>query len=93
LSTQLFVANLAYRVGDADLHSHFSQVGEVVSARVVLDRETQRSRGFGFVEMASADLAQAAISQLSDSNLLGRPILVRISEPKGGPRSERGPRY
>jgi RNA recognition motif-containing protein len=79
---KLFVASLPYSATDADLHAHFSQVGEVVSARVARDRDTNRSKGIGFVEMASADLAAEAINCLNESELGGRRIMVQISRPK-----------
>jgi RNA recognition motif-containing protein len=60
----------------------FSTFGEVVDARIITDRETGRSRGFGFVEMASEDEAQQAISELNESNVAGRRIVVNVARPR-----------
>jgi RNA recognition motif-containing protein len=79
---KLFVASLPYAATDDDLHAHFAQVGEVISARVARDRDTHRSKGIGFVEMASEALAAEAIACLNDSELGGRRILVQVSRPK-----------
>lgn len=84
---KLFVGNLAWGVTSEGLGEFFSQVGEVASANVITDRETGRSRGFGFVEMASADLAQKAVEELNDKELEGRKIVVNIAKPKA-PRND-----
>ena len=76
MSTKLFVGSLPWSVSDDKLKETFEKHGNVVSAKVVTDRATGRSRGFGFVEMGSADDAQKAIRALNDSELDGRNIVV-----------------
>src|SRR5450432_4421100 len=73
---KLYVGRLPYRTTDQDLTDLFGQLGEVVSATVIIDRETGRSKGFGFVEMSNDQDAQNAISQLNNSTLEGRTIIV-----------------
>ena len=82
---RLFVGNLPFNTTDEDLHELFASFGEVASARVIVDRETQRSRGFGFVEMESG-LAATAIADLNDTDYGGRNI--RVSE--ANEREQRG---
>ena len=84
---KLFVGSLPWGVDDAKLGELFAQAGNVVSAQVVKDRETGRSRGFGFVEMPNDEEAQRAISELNGANVQGRTIVVNKSEPK--PEGER----
>jgi RNA recognition motif-containing protein len=79
MSNNLFVANLTYSTSNADLESLFSQYGEVTRAQVITDRETGRSRGFGFVEMASAEEANAAIEALNGKDHDGRNLTVNIA--------------
>ena len=76
MSTKLFVGSLPWSVNDEKLKETFEAHGNVVSAKVVMDRATGRSRGFGFVEMESADEANKAIKALHDSELVGRKIVV-----------------
>ena len=76
MSTKLFVGSLPWSIDDAKLKETFETHGNVVSAKVVMDRATGRSRGFGFVEMGSADEANKAIKALNDSELGGRNIVV-----------------
>ena len=76
MSTKLFVGSLPWSVNDEKLKEAFEEHGNVVSAKIVMDRTTGRSRGFGFVEMGSADDAQKAIKALNDSELDGRNIVV-----------------
>ena len=76
MSTKLFVGSLPWSVNDDKLKEAFEAHGNVVSAKVVMDRTTGRSRGFGFVEMGSADEAKNAIKALHDSELGGRNIVV-----------------
>ena len=83
----IYVGNLAYATDDEALRAAFAAYGEVSSARVVLDRMTNRSKGFGFVEMPNAEEANAAIAALNGAELDGRPIRVNESQPK--PREER----
>ena len=78
----LYVGNLAYEVTDEDLKSAFQAHGEIESARVIMDRETGRSKGFGFVEMPKAEQAQEAIKALNGSQIGGRAITVNEARPK-----------
>lgn len=82
MSTKLFVGSLAWATTDQGLQSHFSQVGTVTEARVIMDKQTGRSRGFGFVTMSSPEEAAAAIEKLDKSELDGRPINVTQAEEK-----------
>lgn len=80
--TKLFVGSLPWAVDDQKLGDLFSQHGEVVSAVVLKDRMTGRSRGFGFVEMTSEEDANKAIEALNGSDLDGRKIVVNIARPR-----------
>ena len=82
MSTKLFVGSLPWSVDDQKLQEAFEKHGEVVSAKVILDRETGRSRGFGFVEMASQESADSAISALNNADLGGRNIVVNVAKPR-----------
>jgi len=86
--TKLFVGNLSWSTTDDSLRAFFEQVGQVESARVVMDKMTGKSRGFGFVEMPNADEAAKAIADLNDRDLDGRNIRVNEALPEG----ERPPR-
>ena len=79
---KLYVGNLAWAVSDEDLASLFAEHGRVVSAAVITDRETGRSRGFGFVEMD--DGADAAMEALNGFDFKGRPLRVNEAQSKGG---------
>jgi len=76
VSTKLFVGSLPWSVNDEELKETFEKHGTVVSAKVITDRDTRRSRGFGFVEMESSSDADNAIKALNDSELNGRNIVV-----------------
>ena len=76
MSTKLFVGSLPWSVNDEELKQTFEKHGTVVSAKVITDRDTQRSRGFGFVEMESSSDANNAIQALNNSELDGRNIVV-----------------
>ncbi len=82
MSTKLYVGNLAFGVTSDDLHEHFAQAGAVESAKVVEDRETGRSRGFGFVEMTSSEEAMAAIEKFNGQDLDGRNLVVNEARPR-----------
>lgn len=82
MSTKLFVGSLAYAVNDDQLQEFFSSAGKVESAKVITDRDSGRSKGFGFVEMSSEDEAKKAISELNGKELEGRPITVTEARPK-----------
>jgi RNA recognition motif-containing protein len=83
MQVKLFVGNLPWSVGDAELEALFSEHGEVQSARVVTDRDTGRSRGFGFVELTTDDVA-AVINATNGREIDGRPLRVNEAEDKGG---------
>jgi RNA recognition motif-containing protein len=82
MGNKLYVGNLAYSVRDESLQQAFSQFGAVTSAKVMMDRETGRSKGFGFVEMGSDAEAQAAINGMNGQALEGRPIVVNEARPR-----------
>lgn len=88
MPTKLFVGGIPYRTTDEELRQLFSQAGEVVSVFIPMDRETQRPRGFAFVEMVDDAAADKAISMLDGSELEGRKIAVN----KARPMEERAPR-
>jgi RNA recognition motif-containing protein len=81
----IYVSNLGFHVGNEDLKGFFAAYGEVTSAKVVFDRETDKSRGFGFVEMANDTEAEAAIQKLNGSVIQGRAMNVNIAKPKERP--------
>lgn len=88
MEAKLYVGNLPYTTTDADLQSLFAQAGTVVSAAVVKDRESGRSKGFGFVEMSNDAEAQQAISLLDGKDFQGRSLKVNVARPReeGGQR-------
>lgn len=79
---QIYVGNLSYKISDQELKNVFEEFGEVTSAKVIIDRKTGRSKGFGFVEMNSDDEAQAAINELDGSEIKGRTVKVNKARPK-----------
>ncbi len=81
----LYVGNMSYDMSEQDLEQTFAEFGTVVSVKIITDRETGRAKGFGFVEMSSADEGKAAISNLDGKELFGRNL--RVNEAK--PREER----
>ena len=82
MSTKIYVGNLPYTVTDAIMESNFAEFGSVSSAKVMMDRETGRSKGFGFVEIGSAEAAQAAIKALDGMSVDGRSITVNLARPR-----------
>jgi RNA recognition motif-containing protein len=82
LSKKLYVGNLSFRTSSSDLDQLFSQYGSVISAQVLEDRETGRSRGFGFVEMNSDEEAAAAVESLHDREFQGRRLTVNEAKPR-----------
>lgn len=78
----IYVGNLAYGTTDDDLRAAFAPFGAITSARVVLDKETGRSRGFGFVEMPSQSEALTAIEALNQTQLQGRQLRINEARPK-----------
>ena len=98
--TRLFVGNLSYQTGENDLQDYFAQAGAVTSVNLMLDKMTGKSRGFAFVEYASAEEAQNAIDQFHNKEFQGRAITVNVARPRedrptrfgggGGNRDSRG---
>jgi RNA recognition motif-containing protein len=84
---KLYVGNLAFETSGDNLRQHFEKAGTVETATVVEDRDTGRSRGFGFVEMSSKEEAEAAIAQFDGNDLDGRNLKVNVAKPREG-RSE-----
>jgi RNA recognition motif-containing protein len=101
MSTKLYVGGLPYSTTEAELSELFALQGTVESARVITDKFTGQSRGFGFVEMATSEEAQKAISALNGTQLGGRSITVNEAKPQekgggrfgGGGRENRGGRF
>jgi RNA recognition motif-containing protein len=97
MGKKLYVGNLAYSVSDGDLEQMFAAHGSVTSAQVIMDRDTGRSKGFGFVEMGNDQEAQAAIAALNGTEHDGRTLTVNEARPKegggggGGGRGRGGP--
>jgi len=99
MSQKLYVGNLPYETNEQDLQDLFAQAGTVETVTVMRDRDTGRARGFAFVEMASSEEAQAAISQLNDQQFGGRRLTVNEAKPQvprsggggGGGYGSRGP--
>lgn len=94
MSKKLYVGNLSFDTTETDLDTLFSQVGEVESVRIITDRDTGRSRGFGFVEMSEQD-GDKAIAQFNGTELSGRALTVNEARPQvsrdgGGGRGHRG---
>lgn len=85
---KLYVGNISYGASDDDLANFFAEVGTVESATIITDRMSGRSKGFGFVEMSSAEEAAAAIEQLDGKELDGRPVTVKEARPQK-PREDR----
>jgi len=81
MGNKLYVGNLPYSVRDSDLEQAFSQFGSVTSAKVMMERDTGRSKGFGFVEMGSDAEAQAAITGMNGQSLGGRSVVVNEARP------------
>ena len=100
MGRRLYVGNLPYKITDEELTQLFGQVGAVENVRVMRDVATGRARGFAFVQMASDEAAEAAISRFHEYSLEGRPLVVNEARPKpegsgpggGGPRFDRGDR-
>ena len=92
MGNKLYVGNLGYGLGDSDLEKLFTTYGSVRSAQVIKDRDSGRSKGFGFVEMGSEQEAQAAITALNGKEIDGRTLVVNEARPKegGGGRGKGG---
>ncbi len=96
MTKKLFVGSLPYSVTDQDLEGIFAEIGQVVSSKVIINNEDGRSKGFGFVEMSTAEEANLAIEKLNGASMDGRNILVSLARPQeprtggGGGRSSGG---
>ena len=84
MGRRLYVGNLAWTVTDQDLEDAFAEAGKVENAQVIMDRATNRSRGFGFVEMATDEAADAAVTKLNGREIKGRPIRVNEAQARTG---------
>ena len=84
MSKKLYIGNVPYRASDSELQELFGEVGPVVSATIVKDKMTGRSRGFAFVEMETESDAQSAISKFNGYDFNGRPLIVSEAKPKMG---------
>ncbi len=78
----LFIGSLDYTTTDAQLEEHFSKIGKVISAKVIVDRYTGQGKGFGFVEMETPEIAKAAMDKLNGSQINGRSIVVKEAKPQ-----------
>ncbi len=78
----IYVSNLSFAVQDEDLSSYFAEYGEVTSAKVIMDKYTNRSKGFGFVEMSDDEAAKKAIAELDGATVDGRAIKVSVAKPR-----------
>lgn len=88
MNTKLYVGGIPYSSTNDDLKNHFAAAGTVVSAQIIIDKMTNRSKGFGFVEMSSEDEAEKAISMFHDQDFQGRRLTVNIARPLA-PREDR----
>ena len=93
MSKRLYVGNLPFTYTSQELETLFSQIGEVLSAKIILDRENGRSKGFAFVEMASDELGARAISTLNDKEVGGRLMKVTAANPKPEKAAGTGHRF
>src|SRR5262245_55089083 len=82
MAKQIYVGDLSFRTTDADLNNMFSEIGQVESARIITDRDTGRSKGFGFVEMSDDAAVQKAIQQFNGKEVNGRNLTVNEARPK-----------
>ncbi|MDE2593109.1 MAG: RNA-binding protein [Burkholderiales bacterium] len=82
MENKLYIGNLSYAMRDDSLQQKLSEFGHVTSAKVMMDRDTGRSKGFGFVEMGSAEEAQAAIRGLHGQTVDGRALVVNLAKPR-----------
>ena len=93
MSRKLYVGNLPFSVDDQQLTDHFAQAGAVESAKVIMDRASGRSKGFGFVEMADDDGAQKAISEFNGKEFMGRAMTVAEAKPQAPREGGGGGRF
>ncbi|MEX2442761.1 MAG: RNA-binding protein [Alkalispirochaeta sp.] len=90
MAKTLYVGNLNFRTDEEGLRAAFSEYGTVTDARIVMDRDTGRSRGFGFVEMEDDSAAESAIESMNGADLDGRPLRVNEAQPRGDNRGGGG---
>jgi len=90
VATKLYVGNLTFGVTDSELQNMFEPHGTVKSAQIIMDRDTGRSKGFGFVEMSSGDEAQAAVAALNGQEVNGRALTVNEAKPREDRGGSRG---
>lgn len=90
MTNKLFVGSLDYSTTDSQLEEHFSTIGKVLSAKVITDKYTGQGKGFGFVEMETAELAQEAMNKLNNSQLNNRGIVVKEAKPQEDRRPQGG---
>lgn len=88
----LYISNISYNISDEDLRLLFADYGEITSAKVIMDRETGRSRGFGFVELSDDELAKKAIEELNQASYDGKVINITEARPRED-RGDRGGRF
>ena len=86
----IFIGNLSFTTTEEELHAEVAAFGEVTSVNIIMDRDTGRSRGFGFVEMANSDEAQAAIASLNGKQVGGRALTVNEAKPREPRSNNRG---
>lgn len=91
MASKLYVGNLSYQTREEDLNQLFAKAGAVTSVKIVVDRSTGQSRGFGFVEMATAEEAKRAVSMLNGTSLHGREIVVDQARTQGAQARSQGP--
>lgn len=84
MGKRLFVGNISFSATEDDLRGFFSQAGEVVSAKLIVDRNTGKLRGFGFVEMSTHEQASHAMKELNNAEFMSRKLVVTIAKPKDG---------
>lgn len=82
MTNKLFIGSLDYSTTDSQLEQHFAQIGKVLSAKVIIDRNTGQGKGFGFVEMETPDVAKLAMDKLNGSSLNARVIVVKEAKPQ-----------
>ncbi|MBT3235238.1 MAG: RNA-binding protein [Bdellovibrionales bacterium] len=87
MGSRLYVGNLPFSIRDQALEELFATFGEVVSARVIMDRQSGRSKGFGFIEMTDTESGDAALAEMNGKEIMGRPL--RVDNVKSPPRSTR----
>jgi RNA recognition motif-containing protein len=96
MEKRLFVGNLSYSVGESELEAAFAEHGTVVSTVVIRDRDSGRSRGFGFIEMETEEMAESAVGALDGFEMDGRRLRVNVAQPKNNDyqrRSDYGERW